>query len=134
MAIFTYSCRESSTLAETLGHVSRVAPLYRPILIVVGERGRGKEMIAERLYCLSKRWEETCQQLHCAAIGEQLLDSDLFGREAGSFDGAARTQIGRFERANGGAFLGDELVTLPMRIQAKLLRIVEYGEFERLGG
>ncbi len=124
---------ESSTLAETLDHVSRVAPLNRPILIV-GERGSGKELIAERLHYLSKRWEETYHQLNCAAISEQLLDSDLFGHEAGSFTGATKTHLGRFERANGGTLFLDELATLPMRIQEKLLRIIEYGEFERLGG
>lgn len=124
---------ESSTLAESLGHVSRVAPLNRPILIV-GERGSGKEMIAERLHYLSKRWEESYHQLNCAAISEQLLDSDLFGHEAGSFTGATKTHLGRFERASGGTLFLDELATLPMRIQEKLLRIIEYGEFERLGG
>lgn len=124
---------ESSTLAETLDHVSRVAALNRPIL-VVGERGSGKELIAERLHYLSKRWEESYHQLNCAAISEQLLDSDLFGHEAGAFTGASKTHLGRFERANGGTLFLDELATLPMRIQEKLLRIIEYGEFERLGG
>lgn len=124
---------ESSTLAETLDHVSRVAPLNRPIL-VIGERGSGKEMIAERLHYLSKRWEEAFHKVNCAAISETLLDSELFGHEAGAFTGATRQHIGRFERANGGTLFLDELGTMPMRIQEKLLRIIEYGEFERLGG
>lgn len=124
---------ESSTLVETLDHVSRLAPLNRPV-IVVGERGSGKEMIAERLHYLSKRWEEIFQKVNCAAISEQLLDSELFGHEAGAFTGATKVHQGRFERASGGTLFLDELGTMPLRIQEKLLRIIEYGEFERLGG
>jgi len=124
---------ESTSLAETLDHVSRVAPLDRPIL-VIGERGSGKEMIAERLHYLSKRWEESFDKVNCAAISEQLLDSELFGHEPGSFTGATKLHLGRFERAHGGTLFLDELATMPMRIQEKLLRIIEYGEFERLGG
>ncbi|WP_086929272.1 phage shock protein operon transcriptional activator [Agarilytica rhodophyticola] len=124
---------ESSTLTETLDHVSRVAALNRPILII-GERGSGKEMIAERLHFLSKRWDESFHKVNCAAISEQLLDSELFGHEAGAFTGASKMQMGRFERADGGTLFLDELGTMPLRIQEKLLRIIEYGEFERLGG
>lgn len=124
---------ESSTLAETLDHVSRVAPLNRPIL-VVGERGSGKELIAERLHFLSQRWGETFHKVNCAAISEQLLDSELFGHEAGAFTGASRRHLGLFERVDGGTLFMDELATLPLRIQEKLLRIIEYGQFERLGG
>ncbi len=124
---------ESSTLIETLDHVSRLAPLNRPV-IVFGERGSGKELIAERLHYLSKRWDGTFQKVNCAAISEQLLDSELFGHEAGAFTGATKMHQGRFERANGGTLFLDELGTMPTRIQEKLLRIIEYGEFERLGG
>ncbi len=124
---------ESSTLAETLAHVSRVAPLNRPIL-VIGERGSGKELIAERLHYLSNRWGEAFHKVNCAAISDTLLDSELFGHEAGAFTGATKTQQGRFERANGGTLFLDELGTMPLRIQEKILRIIEYGEFERLGG
>ncbi len=124
---------ESSTLAETLAHVSRVAPLNRPIL-VIGERGSGKELIAERLHYLSTRWDEAFHKVNCAAISESLLDSELFGHEAGAFTGATKAQQGRFERANGGTLFLDELGTMPLRIQEKILRIIEYGEFERLGG
>jgi len=124
---------ESSTLVETLDHVSRVAPLSRPILLI-GERGSGKEMIAERLHFLSKRWDEAFHKVNCAAISEQLLDSELFGHEPGAFTGATKLHLGRFERTSGGTLFLDELGTLPLRIQEKLLRIIEYGEFERLGG
>lgn len=124
---------ESSTLVDTLDHVSRVAGVNRPIL-VVGERGSGKELIAERLHYLSHRWNKSFHKLNCAAISESLLDSELFGHEAGAFTGATKQHIGRFERAHGGTLFLDELATMPMRIQEKLLRLIEYGEFERLGG
>lgn len=124
---------ESSTLANTLEHVSRVAPINRPIL-VIGERGSGKELIAERLHFLSSRWQESFHKVNCAAISDSLLDSELFGHEAGAFTGATRSHPGRFERANGGTLFLDELGTMPLRIQEKLLRLIEYGEFERLGG
>ncbi len=124
---------ESSTLAETLAHASRVAPLNRPIL-VIGERGSGKELIAERIHYLSTRWDEAFHKVNCAAISDSLLDSELFGHEAGAFTGATKSQQGRFERANGGTLFLDELGTMPLRIQEKILRIIEYGEFERLGG
>jgi len=124
---------ESSTLSHTLAHVSRVAPVNRPILIV-GERGCGKELIAERLHFLSKRWGESFDKLNCAAISEPLLDSELFGHEAGAFTGANKLRLGRFERADGGTLFLDELGAMPLRIQEKLLRLIEYGEYERLGG
>ena len=124
---------ESSTLVDTLDHVSRVASVNRPIL-VVGERGSGKELIAERLHYLSSRWDKSFHKLNCAAISEPLLDSELFGHEAGAFTGATKQHIGRFERAHDGTLFLDELATMPMRIQEKLLRLIEYGEFERLGG
>lgn len=124
---------ESSTLVDTLAHVSRVAPLNRPVL-VIGERGSGKEIIAERLHYLSERWQEQFDKVNCAAISESLLDSELFGHEVGAFTGATKKHIGRFERIDGGTLFLDELGTLPMRIQEKLLRVIEYGQFERVGG
>ncbi len=124
---------ESSSLAETLDHVSRLAPIDRPVLIL-GERGSGKELIAERMHFLSSRWGETFLKTNCAAISEALLDSELFGHEAGAFTNATRTQLGRFERADGGTLFLDELGAMPLRIQEKILRVIEYGEFERLGG
>lgn len=124
---------ESSSLADALSHVSLLAPLPRPVLIS-GERGSGKELIAERLHFLSTRWDQDFHKINCAAISESLLDSELFGHEAGAFTGATKTHIGRFERADGGTLFLDELGTMPLRIQEKLLRLIEYGEFERLGG
>jgi psp operon transcriptional activator len=124
---------ESSTLAEALDQVSLVAPLNRPVL-VLGERGSGKELIAERIHFLSSRWESSLHKVNCAAISDQLLDSELFGHEPGSFTGATRVHHGRFERAEGGTLFLDELGAMSIRIQEKLLRLIEYGEFERVGG
>ncbi len=123
---------ESSSLAEALDHVSLLAPINRPVL-VIGERGSGKELIAERLHYLSARWDNSLDKVNCAAISETLLDSELFGHEVGAFTGAVKAHIGRFERADGGTLFLDELATLPLRIQEKILRVIEYGEFERLG-
>jgi len=124
---------ESSSLVEALDQVSLVASLNRPVL-VLGERGSGKELIAERMHFLSSRWDQELHKVNCAAISEQLLDSELFGHEPGSFTGATRVHHGRFERADGGTLFLDELGSMSFRIQEKLLRLIEYGEFERVGG
>src|SRR6201986_5548781 len=92
---------ESAAFLEIVGHVSRVAPLDRPVL-VVGERGTGKELIAARLIYLSPRWDRPFVKLNCAALAESLLDSELFGHEAGAFTGANRRRVSRFEIADGG--------------------------------
>ena len=123
----------SAALASALDQVSRLAPVNRPIL-VLGERGTGKELAAERLHYLSGRWEAPLLKVNCAAIADSLLESELFGHEAGAFTGATRSQQGRFERAEGGSLFLDEVATMSLRLQEKLLRVVEYGEFERLGG
>jgi psp operon transcriptional activator len=123
----------SVSLAHALEQVSRLAPIQRPVL-VLGERGTGKELVAERLHFLSTRWEGPILKVNCAAIAEQLLESELFGHEPGAFTGATRTHHGRFERADGGTLFLDELGTMSMGLQEKLLRAIEYGEFERLGG
>ncbi len=114
-------------------HVSRLAPLDRPALII-GERGTGKELIGERMHFLSRRWEGPFVKVNCAALSEALLDSELFGHERGAFTGATERRIGRFELANGGTLFLDEIATASKQVQEKLLRIVEYGEFQRLGG
>ncbi len=116
-----------------LEQVSRVAPTERPVL-VIGERGTGKELIAARLHFLSGRWERTFVKVNCASLSEDLLDSELFGHEAGAFTGAVRRHIGRFERADGGTLFLDEIANASMRVQEKILRVIEYGEFERVGG
>ena len=114
-------------------HVSRLAPLDRPCLII-GERGTGKELIGERMHFLSKRWDGPFVKVNCAALSEQLLDSELFGHERGAFTGATERRLGRFELADGGTLFLDEIATASMQVQEKLLRLVEYGEFQRLGG
>ena len=124
---------ESPAFLSMLEHVSRAAPLAKPVL-VVGERGTGKELIASRLHYLSERWDKPLVKVNCAALTESLLESELFGHEAGAFTGATRTHIGRFEQADGGTLVLDELGTIPLRMQEKILRTIEYGEFQRVGG
>ena len=116
-----------------LEHVSRAAKLSKPVL-VIGERGTGKELIASRLHYLSERWEQPLVKVNCAALTESLLETELFGHQAGAFTGATRTHIGRFEQANGGTLVLDELGTIPARMQEKILRVIEYGELQRVGG
>ncbi|WP_161804015.1 phage shock protein operon transcriptional activator [Trabulsiella odontotermitis] len=124
---------EANRFIEVLEQVSRLAPLDKPVLII-GERGTGKELIANRLHFLSGRWQGPFISLNCAALNENLLDSELFGHEAGAFTGAQKRHPGRFERADGGTLFLDELATAPMLVQEKLLRVIEYGELERVGG
>lgn len=124
---------EANSFIEVLEQVSRLAPLNKPVLII-GERGTGKELIANRLHFLSTRWDGPFISLNCAALNENLLDTELFGHEAGAFTGAQKRHPGRFERADGGTLFLDELATAPMLVQEKLLRVIEYGELERVGG
>jgi len=124
---------QSPAFQAALAHVSRVAPLERPVL-VIGERGTGKELIAARLHYLSRRWDRPFVKVNCAALPETLLDSELFGHEAGAFTGATRRHTGRVEQADGGTLFLDELATSSAAVQEKLLRAVEYGEIERVGG
>ena len=124
---------EARVFREMLSHVSQAAPLNRPVL-VIGERGTGKELVASRLAFLSPRWERPFIKLNCAVLGETLLDSELFGHEAGSFTGATRRRPGRFELADGGTLFLDEIATASLAVQEKLLRVIEYGSFERVGG
>ncbi len=124
---------EAPAFLEMLEHVSRAAPLDKPVL-VVGERGTGKELIAARLHYLSRRWERPLVKVNCAALTESILESELFGHEAGAFTGAARRHVGHFERADGGTLVLDELATISLRMQEKILRVIEYGELQRVGG
>ncbi|QYJ70026.1 phage shock protein operon transcriptional activator [Shewanella sp. FJAT-51649] len=124
---------QSNALLEVLEHVSQIAPLSKPVLII-GERGTGKELIAERLHYLSKRWDQSFIKLNCSSLSENLLESELFGHESGAFTGAKGKHEGRFERADGGTLFLDELANTSGLIQEKLLRVIEYGEFERVGG
>jgi psp operon transcriptional activator len=124
---------EAPVFLEMLEHVSRAAPLSKPVL-VVGERGTGKELIASRLHFLSRRWEQPLVKVNCAALTESILESELFGHEAGAFTGAVRAHLGHFERANGGTLVLDEMATISLRMQEKILRVIEYGELQRVGG
>ncbi|MCA6941958.1 phage shock protein operon transcriptional activator [Pectobacterium polaris] len=124
---------EANSFLEVLEQVSQLAQLNKPVL-VIGERGTGKELIASRLHYLSPRWQGPFVSLNCAALNENLLDSELFGHEAGAFTGAQKRHLGRFERADGGTLFLDELATAPMLVQEKLLRVIEYGMLERVGG
>ncbi|GAM71845.1 psp operon transcriptional activator [Vibrio sp. JCM 19236] len=124
---------QSANFLSVLDKVSRLAPINRPVLII-GERGTGKELIARRLHYLSKRWDKPLININCATLSEGVVDSELFGHEAGSFTGAKGRHQGRFERAEGGTLFLDELATAPLFVQEKLLRVIEYGEYERVGG
>ncbi|WP_373492041.1 phage shock protein operon transcriptional activator [Parasphingorhabdus sp.] len=123
---------ESGAFLDAVEKASRAAPLNRPVL-VVGERGTGKELIAERLHRLSLRWDGPFITLNCAAMPETLIEAELFGHEAGAFTGATKARVGRFEEADGGTLFLDELGTLSVGAQERLLRAVEYGEITRIG-
>ena len=123
---------QSGAFLDAVERTSRAAPMRRPVL-VIGERGTGKELIAERLHRLSNRWEEPLVVMNCAALPETLIEAELFGHEAGSFTGATRQRAGRFEEADNGTLFLDEIGTLSMAAQERLLRAVEYGEVTRIG-
>jgi psp operon transcriptional activator len=124
---------QAGPFLDAVERASRAAPLRRPVL-VIGERGTGKELVAARLHYLSRRWDKPLVKLNCAALAESLLESELFGHEAGAFTGAVRRHPGRFELAQGGSLFLDEIAMASSAVQEKLLRAVEYGEFERVGG
>ena len=118
---------ESPAFLEVLERVSRVAPLNRPVL-VIGERGTGKELIAARLHFLSGRWDYPFIKMNCAALAESLLETELFGHEAGSFTGAQKQKKGLFEVADTGSIFLDDIDDTPLEIQSKLLRVLESRE------
>lgn len=124
---------QSNSFLEVLEQISQIAPLNKPVLII-GERGTGKELVAARLHYLSQRWDQNYLKLNCAALNENLLETELFGHEGGAFTGASKRHEGRFERADKGTLFLDEIANTSGLIQEKLLRVVEYGEFERVGG
>jgi len=123
---------QSGAFLDAVERASRAAPMSRPVL-VIGERGTGKELIAERLHRLSTRWDEPLVIMNCAALPETLIEAELFGHEAGAFTGATKARAGRFEEADKGTLFLDELGTLSMGAQERLLRAVEYGEVTRIG-
>ena len=123
--------RSEAFLAFT-ERLSRAAAVDRPVLLI-GERGTGKELAAAKLHYLSRRWEGPLVALNCAALSPSLVEAELFGHEQGAFTGASRERAGRFEAADGGTLLLDEIGLVPLEAQEKLLRVVEYGTFERVG-
>ena len=128
----THLVGQSTSFLDAVERASRAAPLDRPVL-VIGERGTGKELIAERLHHLSSRWDGPLIIMNCAALPETLIEAELFGHEAGAFTGATKARPGRFEEANGGTLFLDELATLSSPAQDRLLRAIEYGEVTRIG-
>ncbi len=123
---------QSVAFLDSVERALEAATLNRPVL-VVGERGTGKELIAERLHRHSNRWSGPLVTMNCAALPETLIEAELFGHESGAFTGATRARAGRFEEADGGTLFLDELATLSMAAQERLLRAVEYGEVTRIG-
>jgi len=123
----------SAPLADVLRRVSLVAPTDATVLIE-GETGTGKELIARAIHNLSPRKERVLVKVNCAALPAALIESELFGHEKGSFTGATERRIGKFELADGGSIFLDEIGELPLELQAKMLRVLQERELERIGG
>jgi len=123
----------SAKLSQTVDLAKRVAPTSAPVLIS-GESGTGKELLSYLVYQKSKRAQGSYVKINCAALSDSLLESELFGHEKGAFTGAHAQRKGRFEMAHGGTLLLDEITETPIRFQAKLLRVLEQQDFERVGG
>ena len=123
---------DSPALQSVLEQVELVGPTDSTVLIV-GETGTGKELIARAVHNVSSRCGRPFIRLNCAAIPMDLLESELFGHERGAFTGAVTQRIGRFEAADGGTLFLDEIGDIPLKLQAKLLRVLQEQEFERLG-
>lgn len=123
---------QSEAFLEFQDQISKVARIDRPVLII-GERGTGKELAASRIHFLSRRWQKPLVTLNCAALTSTLIGSELFGYEKGAFTGAVSRRAGRFEMASEGTLFLDEIGAIPLEVQEKILRVVEYGSFERVG-
>jgi|WetSurMetagenome_2_1015567.scaffolds.fasta_scaffold91378_2 formate hydrogenlyase transcriptional activator len=123
---------ESAAIKDVFFRMEQVAPTDS-IVLILGETGTGKGMIARALHELSSRKNRPCVIVNCAAFPSTLIESELFGREKGAFTGSDSRQIGRFELADKGTLILDEIAELPLEVQAKLLRVIQDGEFERLG-
>ena len=123
---------QSEVFLDFTERLSRVAKVDRPVLLI-GERGSGKELAAAKLHYLSRRWEAPLVALNCSALSPALIEAELFGHERGAFTGALAERAGRFEAADGGTLLLDEIGLIPIEAQEKILRAVEYGTFERVG-
>lgn len=123
---------ESDVLKRTLARAQQVAQT-ESIVLIQGETGTGKELIAHAIHSLSRHKDRLMVKVNCAALPGALIENELFGREKGAYTGALSKQIGRFELADGSTIFLDEIAELPLKLQAKLLRVLESGEFERLG-
>ena len=123
---------ESDIFLKFQQRLSKAARVNRSVL-VIGERGSGKELAAQRLHYLSPRWEKSLVTVNCAALPPSLIETELFGHESGAFTGAQKARKGRFEEAEGGTLFLDEIGLIPLEVQEKILRVVEYGTFERVG-
>jgi psp operon transcriptional activator len=123
---------QSEIFLDFMEKLSRVAKVDRPVLLI-GERGTGKELAVAKLHYLSPRWQGPLVALNCAALAPTLIESELFGHEEGAFTGATRRRKGRFESASGGTLFLDEIGNIPMEVQEKILRVVEYRTFEQVG-
>jgi len=130
--ILTEALGQAEVFLEFKERLSRVAKVDRPVLLI-GERGTGKELAVSKLHYLSPRWGGPLVALNCAALSPSLIESELFGHEAGAFTGAVRRRRGRFEAAHRGTLFLDEIGNLPIQAQEKILRAVEYGTFEQVG-
>ena len=119
-------------MQRLLSLIERVAPTDAPVLIM-GETGVGKELVAEEIHARSARVDRTLVKVNCAALAPTLIEAELFGREKGAYTGALSRQMGRFELAHGSTLFLDEVCELPLDLQAKLLRVLQDGTFERLG-
>ena len=129
---FEHIIGQSDGLKYVLYRAEQVAPMNTTVLIL-GETGTGKELVAAAIHHLSPRKDRPLIMVNCAALPANLVESELFGREKGAFTGADTRRIGRFEVANGSTICLDEIGELPLEIQAKLLRVIQHSEFERLG-
>ena len=123
----------SPAMTKLLAHIDRVAPSETRVCIL-GETGTGKELVARAIHEKSARRENAFITLNCAAVPAELIESELFGHEKGAFTGAAAKHLGKFEQADGGTLFLDEIGDMPLAMQAKLLRVLEEGEVERVGG
>ncbi len=123
---------QSANMRDLIRFAEKAAASTAPVLLT-GESGTGKELFAQLIHQASRRRDRAMVSLNCAALPENLLESELFGHEKGAFSGAISTRIGRFERADGGTLLLDEVSEIPVAAQAKLLRVLESKQFERVG-
>jgi DNA-binding NtrC family response regulator len=124
---------ESAPIQKLLEQIHRCAKT-RASVLVTGERGTGKELVARAIHVLSPRAKGPLEKLNCAALPSELIESELFGHEAGAFTGATKQRRGKFERASGGTLFLDEVGDMPLPMQAKLLRVLQESEIERVGG